>query len=150
LAKKDTVHARRLAFRRLHQKKIVKLLFDEIAPEYMDRPGGYTRVIKLGQRSGDGARMAILELVGFDTASKKKKQKDKEKEAKTEGKKKKKSKEKEAVEETEVKTEDKKKKSGKKSEVKAEAKEKDEPNAEAKSKGKGKSKDKGKKYPLFL
>jgi large subunit ribosomal protein L17 len=100
LAKKETLHARRLALRQLRQREIVKILFDEIAPQYADRPGGYTRVIKLGQRPGDGARMAIVELVGYDTASKKKRAKEKEKEAKEGGKKKKKpSKEKDIAEE---------------------------------------------------
>jgi len=75
LAKKETVHARRTALKKLRQRKIVQVLLDEIAPKYIDRPGGYTRVVKLGQRSGDGAHMAILELVGFDMASKKKKEK---------------------------------------------------------------------------
>lgn len=76
LAKKDTTHARRMAFKQLKQKRIVKILFDEIGPRYIDRSGGYTRVVKLGQRQGDGADMAILELVGFETASKKKKNKE--------------------------------------------------------------------------
>jgi large subunit ribosomal protein L17 len=76
LAKKGTVHARRIAFRQIRQKKAVQILFDDIAPQYSDRPGGYTRVVKLGQRQGDGASMAVLELVGFETASKKKKQKE--------------------------------------------------------------------------
>jgi large subunit ribosomal protein L17 len=76
LAKSDSVHARRLAFQKLHQKKIVKVLFDEIAPNFIDRPGGYTRIIKLGQRPGDGAHMAVLELVGYEMASKKKKEKE--------------------------------------------------------------------------
>ena len=93
LAKKGTLHARRLALKELRHKKIVKILFDEIAPQYSDRPGGYTRVIKLGQRAGDSASMAVVELVGYETASKKKKAKDKEKEAKSDSKKKKKSKE---------------------------------------------------------
>jgi len=84
LAKKNTLHARRLALKRLRRKKIVNILFDKIAPFYADRAGGYTRVIKLGQRPGDGASMAVLELVGYETASKKKK----EKEAKLEAKKK--------------------------------------------------------------
>jgi len=83
LAKKDTVHARRIALKKLRHKKIVNILFNDIAPQYTDRMGGYTRVIKLGQRSGDGARMAVLELVGFEMASKKKKAKEKEKEAKS-------------------------------------------------------------------
>ena len=87
LAKKDTVHARRIALKKLHHKKIVHILFHEIAPQFSDRNGGYTRVIKLGQREGDGARMAVLELVGFEMASKKKKAKDKEKAAKSETKK---------------------------------------------------------------
>lgn len=76
LGKKDTVHARRIALRKLRHKRAVQILFDEVAPQYKDRAGGYTRVIKLGQRQGDAAQMAILELVGFDTATKKKKQKD--------------------------------------------------------------------------
>ncbi len=82
LAKRETVHARRIALRKLRQRKIVQILFDEIAPKYVDRPGGYTRVVKLGQRSGDGAHMAILELVGFDMASKKKKEKQEKAETK--------------------------------------------------------------------
>jgi len=86
LGKKGTLHARRIALKQLRQKKAVQILFDDIAPQYTDRPGGYTRVVKLGQRPGDGASMAILELVGFETASKKKKQKE-AKEAETEKKK---------------------------------------------------------------
>jgi large subunit ribosomal protein L17 len=82
LAKKETLHARRIALSRLRQKKIVNILFDEIAPKYTERQGGYTRVIKLGQRPGDGAHMAILELVDFDMASKKKKDKQEKSEAK--------------------------------------------------------------------
>ena len=57
------VHARRLAAARLNDTEIVKKLFDDIAPRYADRKGGYTRVIKLGQRLGDAAEMVILELV---------------------------------------------------------------------------------------
>lgn len=76
LAKKESIHARRLAYRRLRDKQSVQLLFDEIAPQFAARNGGYTRVVKLGQRHGDGAHMAILELVGFETATKKKKIKD--------------------------------------------------------------------------
>lgn len=84
LAKKGTLHARRLALQRLRQKRIVKILFEEVAPRYMDRNGGYTRVVKLGRRLGDGASMAVIELVGFETAEKK----HKEREAKREEKKK--------------------------------------------------------------
>lgn len=57
------VHARRLAAARLADPGIVKKLFDDIAPRYASRPGGYTRIIKLGPRQGDAADMVILELV---------------------------------------------------------------------------------------
>ena len=67
-AKNDTVHARRLAFKQLQNRTLVKKLFDEIGPAFEDRNGGYTRVIKLGQRRGDGAEIAILQLVGFETS----------------------------------------------------------------------------------
>jgi large subunit ribosomal protein L17 len=82
LAKQATVHARRIASRRLRQKDAVKVLFEEVAPRYKDRNGGYTRVVKLGQRSGDGAPMAVVELVGFETAVKKQKDKQAKAEAK--------------------------------------------------------------------
>jgi len=64
--KKNTVAARRLAFKVLQNHQMVKKLFDEIAPTFADRQGGYTRVIKLGRRRGDGAELAILQLVGFE------------------------------------------------------------------------------------
>jgi large subunit ribosomal protein L17 len=57
------VHARRLAAGRLNDPEIVTKLFDDIAPRYAERPGGYTRIIKLGPRQGDAARMAVIELV---------------------------------------------------------------------------------------
>jgi large subunit ribosomal protein L17 len=57
------VHARRLAASRLNDAAIVKKLFDDIAPRYETRPGGYTRMIKVGQRRGDSAELVILELV---------------------------------------------------------------------------------------
>lgn len=57
------VHARRLAAARLADPEIVVKLFDEIAPRYAERPGGYTRMLKLGWREGDKAEMVILELV---------------------------------------------------------------------------------------
>ncbi|MFQ5942943.1 MAG: 50S ribosomal protein L17 [Anaerolineales bacterium] len=59
----DQVHARRMAAKRLGDPEIVMKLFDEIAPRYIDRPGGYTRILKLGPRKGDGAEMVLLELV---------------------------------------------------------------------------------------
>ncbi len=58
------VHARRLAAARLNGSEIVQKLFNEIAPRYLDRPGGYTRTLKLGVRKGDNAQMVMLELVG--------------------------------------------------------------------------------------
>jgi large subunit ribosomal protein L17 len=57
------VHARRLAATQLQDRELVQTLFDEIAPRYIDRPGGYTRMLKLGRRKGDAAEMVILELV---------------------------------------------------------------------------------------
>ena len=64
LAKSDTVHRRRLAFSRLRDRDMVTKLFDEIAPHFKNRPGGYLRVLKCGYRKGDKAPMAIIELVG--------------------------------------------------------------------------------------
>jgi len=59
----DEVHARRLAASRLNDPEVVKKLFDDLAPRYMERPGGYTRILKLGPRQSDGAEMVLLELV---------------------------------------------------------------------------------------
>ncbi|MFA6930810.1 MAG: 50S ribosomal protein L17 [Lentisphaeria bacterium] len=64
--KTGSLHARRLAIAKLHQPAKVKILFDEIAPGFKDRKGGYTRIIKLGPRIGDAAEMAILEFVESD------------------------------------------------------------------------------------
>lgn len=66
LGKKGTIHARRTAAAYLHQADAVKKLFDEIAPRSANRAGGYTRIVKLGQRKSDSAPMAVLEWV--DTA----------------------------------------------------------------------------------
>ncbi len=63
LAKSDSVANRRSAFSRLRDKEIVGKLFTELAPRYKDRPGGYTRILKCGFRSGDAAPMAYIELV---------------------------------------------------------------------------------------
>lgn len=63
LGKKNTLHTRRQAAAYLYKPETVQKLFEEIAPSYEDRNGGYTRVLKLGSRRGDGSERAILELV---------------------------------------------------------------------------------------
>lgn len=64
LAKRGDLHARRQALSQLGQDTtIVHLLFDQVAPDYSERPGGYTRIVKLGARSGDATEMVYLELV---------------------------------------------------------------------------------------
>ncbi|MBN2017677.1 MAG: 50S ribosomal protein L17 [Candidatus Cloacimonetes bacterium] len=71
--KKDTVHSRRQAYKILKDRDLVKKLFDEIAPQFKNRNGGYTRVIKTGFRIGDAAPTAIVEFVEEEVATKKKK-----------------------------------------------------------------------------
>ena len=61
--KKGTLHHRRLALSQVPDKPTVEKVFDDVAPRYEDRQGGYTRIIKLGPRQGDAAEMAIIELV---------------------------------------------------------------------------------------
>ena len=63
LSKKDSVATRRLAFSRLRDKEIVGKLFSEIGPRFIERPGGYVRILKLGPRAGDAAPMAMVQLV---------------------------------------------------------------------------------------
>ncbi len=63
LAKNDSVANRRSAFSKMRDKEMVGKLFSELAPRYKDRPGGYTRIMKCGFRSGDAAPMAYIELV---------------------------------------------------------------------------------------
>ena len=65
-SKNDSIHNRRLCFSKLRNKHGVQILFDEISKRVADRPGGYTRVIKLGNRLGDNASMAMIELVDFN------------------------------------------------------------------------------------
>jgi large subunit ribosomal protein L17 len=68
LAKEDSVANRRLAFARLRNDEVVAKLFNDIAPRFKERPGGYSRVLKCGFRAGDNAPMAIIELLGWREA----------------------------------------------------------------------------------
>jgi large subunit ribosomal protein L17 len=61
--KRGDLHARRLAVRQVKSRTLVKKVFDELAPRYRERPGGYTRIIKAGYRPGDNAPIVVLELV---------------------------------------------------------------------------------------
>ena len=65
-SKTDTTHSRRIVFKNLRSKQGAAEMFREIAPKIADRPGGYTRIIKLGNRLGDNAEMAMIELVDFN------------------------------------------------------------------------------------
>jgi len=68
-SKEDTTHSRRMVFSYLKNKEAIKELFGVIAPKIADRPGGYTRVLHTGFRLGDGADMALIELVDFNEAA---------------------------------------------------------------------------------
>jgi large subunit ribosomal protein L17 len=62
-ARRGALHARRQVLRHITDTEAVTILFDEIAPRYAERPGGYTRIVRVGQRRGDGAERAIIEFV---------------------------------------------------------------------------------------
>ncbi len=66
IAKVDSLHHKRMVFAFVTKKEVVRKLFEEIAPKYENRNGGYTRITKLGPRRGDGAEMAVIELVDFE------------------------------------------------------------------------------------
>ncbi len=87
-AKRGTLADRRQVLRHIHDRKVVRNLFDEIAPTYAERNGGYTRVVKLGQRRGDGAELAVLELVGFEGVQQEKQKSREEEKAKKKAKRK--------------------------------------------------------------
>ena len=68
LGKRGDLHARRLALAELRSQDVVHQLFAEVAPRFADRPGGYTRIVRLGPRLGDSAEMVYLELVDYEPA----------------------------------------------------------------------------------
>jgi len=70
LSKRESLHARRLVLRDIHDKDVVSKLFDTISSRFAQRPGGYTRIVKLGPRRGDSAEMALIELIGAETGKK--------------------------------------------------------------------------------
>jgi len=80
-AKKGDLHSRRQVLKVLPQKDVVKILFEDIAPQYAERTGGYTRIIKLGQRKNDAAQVSLLALVDYDPSGDFKAEKKKAKKA---------------------------------------------------------------------
>lgn len=83
LGKKGTLHARRQVMTFVRKEGVVTKVFDDLGPRFGQRPGGYSRIVKLGLREGDGAQMAMLELIGSEFKKKaKKKKKEKGKGAK--------------------------------------------------------------------
>ena len=71
-AKKDSVHTRRLINTKIKDKLVLKKIFEEIAPSFIERPGGYTRIVKLHHRRGDSAPISLIELVGMQVPFKQK------------------------------------------------------------------------------
>ncbi len=70
LSKRETLHARRLVLRDIHDREVVSKMFDTISSRFAQRPGGYTRIVKLGPRRGDNAEMALIELIGAEGGKK--------------------------------------------------------------------------------
>ena len=73
-AKNDSVHSRRLVNTKIKDKDVLRKLFEEIAPSFLERPGGYTRIVKLNHRRGDAAPISLIELVGMQVPFEDKKQ----------------------------------------------------------------------------
>ena len=63
IAKEDSLQSKRKVFRTIQNKQAIKLLFDDISPQYKEREGGYTRIVKMGYRKGDAAPMAVIEFI---------------------------------------------------------------------------------------
>jgi large subunit ribosomal protein L17 len=82
LGKLGTLHARRQVLAFVRKESVVTKIFDDLGPRFGQRPGGYSRIVKLGRRLGDGAHLAMLELVGSEFKKKEKKKKGKEKSVK--------------------------------------------------------------------
>jgi len=80
--KKGDLASRRHVLKHIHHKSVVKELFEEIAPKFKDRNGGYTRITKIGNRKGDNASLAYIELIGFESYFKKKSEEKAEKKEK--------------------------------------------------------------------
>ncbi|MFQ5700641.1 MAG: 50S ribosomal protein L17 [Acidobacteriota bacterium] len=80
-SKRDDLHARRVVMRHIRDKGVAKKLFDTLSPRYVDRPGGYMRILRLGPRIGDGSEMAIVELIGSEPVFSKKKEEPKRRSA---------------------------------------------------------------------
>jgi large subunit ribosomal protein L17 len=139
-ARKNDLHSKRQVMSEIHDKEVVKELFGDIVEKVGDRPGGYTRVIKLGNRKGDAAEIAILELVDYNEVMKAKDEEKKEKREAKKTKKEKESAEGEPVEDAKVVeeevTEEKPKKKARKK------KKKEEENSEDKPKKRGRKKKK--------
>jgi len=85
LGKRDNLHARRQLQSYLLREAVAKKVFDSIAPRFADRKGGYSRIIKLGNRKGDGADLAIIELLGSELEVKKAERAEKEKDKQSKG-----------------------------------------------------------------